>query len=139
MRTLVAGVAVLPPFLDAVVVLLPVLDVPEVALPPLRTAVDGRVTLVIPLPVGVEAVLPACVPMLRVAVPVVLRAVVPEAVPRDSEDLLTVVPDAFLPDVVPDAEAVFLTEDVRTAPETPAPETDEWELEASPPPVPLEP
>lgn len=131
LRTLVAGLTVPPELPDrvAVVVLLPVREALEVAEPPLRTVVDGRVTLVTPLPAEADAVL-------RTAVPDEDRL---DTVPADA--FLTVVPDA---PVVPDADADLLTEDVRTVPETPvpdtpAPETDEWELEASPPPVPLEP
>ncbi len=120
----------------------------------LRTEVAGRVTLVTSLPVEAEDALRATVPdavLLTVVPEAVLLTVVPDAfllAVVSGAVLLTVVPDAFLLAVVPgavlltfapDAAEDLLTADVRTAPGTPAPETDEWELEASPPPMPLEP
>ena len=93
----------------------------------LRTVVAGLVTLVTPLlPEAAVVLLAVVAAVLRVGVPLVLPAV---AELRTPAVLLTDVP----------ADDDLVTEELRTADDPLVPETDEWELDASPPPMPLEP
>lgn len=135
MRTLVAGLEFpADVLLDEVAVplLLPGRDAlaVEAGLPLLRTLVAGLVTLVTPLlPEAAVVLLAVVVAELRVVELVVLLTV-----PRVDELRF---PAVLLTAVSADDDLV--TEELRTADEPLVPEIDEWELEASPPPVPLEP
>ncbi len=131
LRTLAAGLEMLPELLDGMAVPLPLPGrdalAAEEVLPLLRTVVAGLATRVTPLlPEAAVVLLAVVAAVLRVGVPFALTAL---AEPRTPAVLLTAVP----------ADDDLVTEELRTADEPLAPETDERELEASPPPMPLDP